>query len=385
LDSNANSGLNIVPVTGRDDLRQFLRVPYTIYADDPNWIAPLLIERREHLAKKNPYFAHARWQGFIASRNGRPVGRISAQVDELHLDRYDDATGFFGFLDAEDNADTFRTLFEAAENWLAEQGMRRVRGPLSFSTNQETGLLIKGFETPPMAMMGHSLPYHAGRIEANGYSKAKDVIAYRLDPRFATPPAMQRLLDRTRNVIRIRPLDKGNLDRDLEILRDIFNDAWAGNWGFVPFTEAEFRDLGHTLKFLIDEDFVQIAEIEGEPAAMIVSMPNINEAIRDLNGRLLPLGWAKLLWRLKVRYPHTGRVPLMGVRARYHRKTLGAALAYAVIHAVRAPIVERGIHTLELSWILEENKGMRTIIESIGGIAYKTYRVYEKELSPPAR
>jgi hypothetical protein len=380
LDSKASSELNIAPVIDRDESQQFLRVPYTIYANDPNWIAPLLIERQEHLAKKNPYFAHARWQGFVALRNGRPVGRISAQVDELHLDRYDDATGFFGFLDAEDNADTFRTLFAAAENWLAKQGMRRVRGPLSFSTNQETGLLIEGFETPPMAMMGHSLPYHAGRIEANGYSKAKDVIAYSLATQFETPPAMQRLLDRTRNVIRTRALDKRNLDRDLEILRDIFNDAWAGNLGFVPFTEAEFRDLGHTLKFLIDEDFVQIAEIEGEPAAMIVSMPNINEAISDLNGRLLPFGWAKLLWRLKVRYPRTGRVPLMGVRACYHRTTLGAALAYAVIQPARTAIVKRGIHTLELSWILEENKGMRTIIESIGGIAYKTYRVYEKEL-----
>jgi hypothetical protein len=191
---------------------------------------------------------------------------------------------------------------------------------------------------------------------------------------------MTRLAEKAgRNVI-IRPLRRKQLKQELEILRDIFNDAWADNWGFTPFTAAEFADIGELLTLLVDDDFVQIAEIDGQPVAMIVALPNINEVIRDLNGRLLPTGWLKLLWRLKIGYPATARVPLMGVRKGYQHKRLGPALAFMVIDAVRQGLIRRRIRNVELSWILEDNSGMRNIIETIGGTAYKRYRVYEKPL-----
>ena len=298
--------LRISAVADRAALDHFIRVPFRVFASDPAWIPPLVLERRLHLSPKaNPYFRHARWQAFIAWRGSTPVGRISAQVDTLHLERYADATGFFGMLDAEDRADTFAALFGAAEQWLREQGMRRVRGPFSLSINEETGLLIEGFDTPPVFMMGHARPYYATRVEALGYRKAVDTFAYRIAADFEPSPVMARLVAAAGKRIRVRPLDRKRFDAEIALLRDIFNDAWAENWGFVPFTGDEFRELGNNLRFLVDPGLIRIAEVDGEPAAFIVVIPNINEAIRGMGGRLAPLGWAKLLWRLKVRHPTT--------------------------------------------------------------------------------
>lgn len=372
----------IQPVTSRD-IGRFVRVPQAILSHDQNWVPPLLLERRMHLSNANPYFKHARWQSWIAYRNGTAVGRISAQIDRLHLERYNDATGFFGMFDAEDDPHTAQALLETAESWLREQGMRRVRGPFSLSINDETGLLVDGFETPPMIMMGHAPPYYARHLAACGYDKAVDVLAYLISADFEPSPAMRRLVERVDGDIHIRPMRRKRLDEDLTILRDIFNDAWSENWGFVPFTEEEFEDLGKNMKFLVDDDFVQIAEVDGRPAAFIALLPNINEAIRDLKGRLLPFGWLKLLWRLKIRYPKTARIPLMGVRRALHHTPLGPALAFRVIAALRDPGKRRGIEQVELSWILEHNDGMRHIIESLGGRAYKRYRVFEKPLATP--
>lgn len=328
----------------------------------------------------NPYFRHARWQAFIAWRGSTPVGRISAQVDTLHLERYADATGFFGMLDAEDRPDTFAALIKAAEQWLREQGMRRVRGPFSLSINEETGLLIEGFDTPPVFMMGHARPYYATRIEAQGYRKAVDMFAYKIAADFAPSQIMARLVAAVAKRVTVRPLDRKRFAGEIALLRDIFNDAWAENWGFVPFTAEEFQELGNNLRFLVDPGLIRIAEVDGEPAAFIVVIPNVNEAIRGLDGRLAPLGWAKLLWRLKVRHPATARVPLMGVRRKYQRTRLGPALAFLVIAAAQPRTLALGVKEVELSWILEDNAGMRSIIESIGGHAYKRYRVYERLL-----
>jgi hypothetical protein len=267
-----------------------------------------------------------------------------------------------------------------AENWLLEKGMRRVAGPYNLSINQELGLLVEGFDTPPMLMMGHARPYYAGRVEENGYRKEKDLLAYIIDSDFKYPRAMQAVLTRTKNNIQTRSLKKSNFKEELEIIRDIFNDAWSQNWGFIPWTTAEFEHLGKDLKMLVDEDLVSFAYVDGEPVAFMVILPNINEAIQDLNGRLLPFGWLKLLWRLKVKYPKTARVPLMGVRSRYHGSLLGAALAFSVIAALQSPATKHGIEKVELSWILEDNKGMRDILEAISGRVYKTYRIYSKEL-----
>ncbi|HQU14924.1 MAG TPA: N-acetyltransferase [Gammaproteobacteria bacterium] len=373
--------LHVEPVEGRRGRAEFLGLLRGIYADDPAWIQPLLLERREHLSARNPYFQHATCQAWIARRGRRPVGRITAQVDQLHLETHQDATGFFGMLEAHDDPEVFTALLDTAEHWLRAQGMRRVRGPFNLSINEESGLLVEGFDTPPMVMMGHARSYYGPRVEANGYAKVMDLLAYRLRTDFAAPPAMQALARRMDQRIRVRPLRRERFDEEVEILRGIFNDAWSGNWGFIPFTEAEFKELGRNLKLLLDDDFIQIAEAGGEPVAMAVALPNLNDAIRDLNGRLLPLGWLKLLWRLKVRCPTSGRVPLLGVSKRYQNSLLGPTLAYMVINSLVAPVRRRGIDMMELSWILETNLRMRAVIEGIGGVAYKRYRVYQKELA----
>ena len=373
--------LHVKPVSDNRDLLQFIRLPWSIYSDDPVWVPPLILERKEHLSPHNPYFEHARYQAWIAYRNEEPVGRISAQIDQLHLDRYADNTGFFGMIEAEDSHEIFKLLFDTAENWLRGNGMRRVLGPFNLSINQEPGLLVDGFDTPPCVMMGHARTYYGARIEGIGYQKAKDLFAYIIDGNFTHTSAMQAIVKRAQKRVTIRSLQKSSFNEDLKIIEDIFNDAWSENWGYIPFTEAEFKQLGKDFKLLLDFELVKIAEVDGAPAAFLVVLPNVNEAIRDLNGRLLPFGWLKLLWRLKVRFTQTARIPLMGVKKRYHDSLLGAALAFMVIQAVQAPGIKRGVKKVELSWILEDNKGMNDIIESIGGTVYKTYRIYSKDLT----
>ena len=376
-----DESLQVVKVEGKSDLNDFIRLPWSLYMDDPMWVPPLLLERRMHLSPKNPYFEHAKFCSWITYRNDKPVGRISAQIDRLHIDRYQDATGFFGMLEAEDNSLTFRTLLGTAENWLRNQGMQRISGPFNLSINQELGLLVDGFDTPPSLMMGHARPYYADRIEKDGYQKEKDLLAYIINTDSKMTAAAKRIMARTKDRIHIRRLQKSDFVNELEIIRNIFNDAWSQNWGFIPWTEAEFEHLGKDLKMLADEELVKIAEVDGKPAAFIVLLPNINEIIQDLNGRLLPFGWLKMLWRLKVKYPNSARIPLMGVRSQYHDSLMGAALAFGVIVEAQQPIIKRGIKEVELSWILEDNAGMRKIIESTSGRVYKTYRIYSKQLT----
>jgi hypothetical protein len=381
LPRKVNSGpLRVVAVEGRRELRQFIRLPWSIYEDDPVWVPPLLLERSEHLSKRNPFFEHAKCKFWLAYRGERPVGRISAQVDQLHLQRYGDSTGFFGFLEAEDNPETFQVLMDTAEKWLSSQGMRRVLGPFNLSINQECGLLVEGFDTSPMVMMGHACPYYSARVEENGYRKEKDLLAYCVDVDFELTKSMRAVIKRAARRVSIRSLRRKHYSEELEILQDIFEDAWSENWGFVPFTKAEFRHLGQNLKYLVHDEYVQIAEVDGSPDAMIIGVPNVNEVIKDLNGRLLPFGWLKLLWRLKVARPKTARVPLMGVRKCHHNSLLGAALAVMVVERVRRLGVKYGAKEVELSWILEDNRGMRNILESIGGVVYKRYRIFGKDL-----
>jgi hypothetical protein len=378
--SHFSQAPRVVKVEGRSAVNDFIRLPWSLYTDDPMWVPPLLLERRMHLSPKNPYFDHAKFCCWLAYRDNKAVGRISAQIDRLHIDRYRDATGFFGMVEAEDDMLTFQALLDTAENWLRRQGMRRICGPFNLSINQELGLLVDGFDTPPSMMMGHARPYYAARMQDNGYRKEKDLLAYLINSNFKITEAAKTIRARKKEQIHIRNLDKSNFVKELEIIRDIFNDAWSNNWHFVPFTNAEFEHLGKDLKMLADEQLVKIAEIDGNPVAFIVVLPNINEVIQDLNGRLFPLGWLKLLWRLKIKYPRSARIPLMGVRRRYHGSTMGAALAFGVIGDAQQPAIDRGIKEVELSWILEDNMGMRNIIESIGGRVYKTYRMYSKDL-----
>lgn len=376
--------LRISEVLTAADKTAFLRVPHLVFADDPNWVAPLDLERREHLdPKKNPYFQHADVQLFVAYDGDRPVGRISAQHDRLRLEHHRDGRGQFGFLDAVDDVRVFAALLGAAEEWLRKRGLTATHGPFNFSINDEMGLLVSGFDTPPNMMMGHALPYYARHLEANGYAKIKDVLAYDYEGLISLPRAMQAMVDKFKasGDLTMRPLSKKHLDRDLAIIIDIFNDAWSENWGFVPMTHEEITALGKNLKMLVGENYISIASYKGAPAAMAITLPNLNDWISDLNGRLLPLGWAKLVWRLLMKPPRSVRMPLMGVRRRYHGTVVGSALAGAVIDTIRTYHLARGTKRGELSWILEDNKPMRRIIEALGGTPYKTYRIYEKSLT----
>lgn len=371
----------LLEVSGKAMLETFIRVPWSVYRGDPYWVPPLITERREALSAKNPFFQHAEWQAWVAYRDGRPVGRISAQIDRLHLEAHDKNTGFFGLIEAPDDQAVFSALFGAAEGWLKGKGMKRVLGPFNLGINQEMGLLVEGFDTPPYVMMGHAPQYYGPAIEAQGYVPAQDTLAYELSAdQFGMPATMRRLLQRHGHRVRARAFDRKNRDADLEAMRGIFNDAWSENWSFVPFTEAEFNAVGKELLMLVPADFIRIAEVDGKPAAFIVMLSNINEAIADLDGRLLPFGWAKLLWRLKVRSPKTARVALMGVRREFQFTRLGPALAFLTIDGLEQPARSRGIERVEMSWILESNRGVRNIIEQVSGKVTKRYRVYSKEL-----
>ena len=375
--------LAIVPVQTSRQWRDFHHLPFKIYADDPHWVAPLLLERKFHFQPAhNPYFQHARAGFFLAYRGDEPVGRITAQVDQLVQDRYQDGTGHFGFIEAIDDAEVFAKLLQAAEDWLRQQGMKRAVGPVSFSFWDQPGLLVDGFETPPSVMMNHHRPYYESRITAEGYRKAEDLIAYHYG--IDAPMAMMnKLVERgLKNGVTIRNIrmDKKHFNSEVALLLDIINDAWSDNWGFVPMTKAEIDDLAGILKLLLRPGDVAIAEYQGKAQAFAAIFPNLNEVIRDMKGRLLPFNWIKLLWRLKVVRPKTARMPMMGVRKEMQNSSLGAALALAVIRSTRNFNVENGVRDAELSWILASNARVRHVIEMVGGRPYKTYRVYEKPL-----
>jgi len=380
MPQNDNLQLTIRPVTGRFLQRRFLKLPWTIYQDDPAWVPPLMMDLEHQLDPENPYFAHARMQSWIAYRGTRAVGRISAQIDRLHLKYQQEECGFFGMLEAENQPETFAELLNTAQTWLKERGMKSVMGPFNLSINQECGLLTSGFETPPFIMMGHAKPYYSHRITEQGFTPIKELLAYIVATDAAPSRAMAAVIKRVNEKIHIRPLDRSNFDDELQIIGDIFNDAWSENWGFIPLTGAELMAMGKDLKLLVDKQFIQIAEIEGKPAAMIVALPNINEIITDLNGRLLPLGWIKLLWRLKVKHPATARVALMGVKKQYQHKLVGAALAFQIIDRVRHHLIRKKVVDVELSWILEDNLEMRKILEAGGSRISKRYTIYRKEI-----
>jgi hypothetical protein len=377
------STLTIRPVKDKADTMAFLKAAFPIFADDPHWVAPLFLERLEHLdPKKNPYFEHAEAQLFIAERNGKPVGRISAQVDRLHLERHQDQTGQFGFIDAEDNPETFAALFNAAEDWLRAKGMKRAMGPFSFSINDETGLLIDGFNTPPNMMMPHHRSYYAAHVESSGYSKTKDLLAFEFDNRAGLTPTLRKMVDRmmASGDLKVRPVNKKDLRNEINVIMSIFNDAWSENWGFIPFTEAELNLLAKNFKMLVPANAVQIASWKGENAAFIVSMPNINEWFQGLDGRVLSWKLPRLIKSVITRKSKSVRVPLMGVLKKYQDTMVGAGLALSVIREASDYQISRGVTHGEFSWVLEDNLRLRHIMESMGARAYKTYRVYEKAL-----
>jgi hypothetical protein len=362
-------------------LDAFIRVPADLYHDDPHWVTPLAMERRQALRPgATPYLRRAAVAYWIARRGARAVGRISAQIDPTAL-ALRPGTGHFGLLAAEDDAEVVAALLETAENWLRGQGIGRVLGPLDLSLNEESGLLVDGFDRPPMMMMPHNPPYLGRLLERAGYAKAKDLLAYLLDCAAGLPAPIRSLLDRPApSGITIRPLRRNDYAAEVRALVDIFNDAWRDNWGFIPFTDEEVALLARQMRPLIDERLVWFAEMGGEAVAFLVCLPNLNEAIADLGGSLLPFGWAKLLWRLKVSGVSTARVPLMGVRRKLAGRVVGGLLPFLLIGAVQPEVLARGIRAVELSWVLEDNTAMRAVAEALCGPAYKTYRLYERAL-----
>lgn len=382
--ADAGAALRVIPVQGRRAVRRFVQMPGAVLADDPAWVAPLVLERMQHLdPARNPYFTEAEAAFWIAQRGERPVGRISAQVDRTSLARYPDI-GHFGFFDVEDSSETTAALLGAAEAWLSDRGMKRVRGPFSLSINDESGVLVDGFDAPPSLMMGHARPWYGQRLEEQGYAKARDLIAYRFDlERHSLPKSAESLVARLAEdpSIEVRAIRMADYGQELRRILEVFNDAWSENWGFVPFTDKAIDRAAKDLKPIIREELVCIAEVNGEPAAFGVGLPNLNEAIADLHGSLLPFGWARLLFRLKAGRIRSGRLPLMGVRRKYHGTFLGAALAWTVIDRLHRAFARLGFREAELSWILEDNLPMRRMIEATGAEAYKTYRVYEKALA----
>ncbi|HEY5070475.1 MAG TPA: dATP pyrophosphohydrolase [Caulobacteraceae bacterium] len=377
-----SGAIDILPVTSGGELERFIRVPMRLMADDPAWVAPLMFERREALsAKHNPFFEHAEAQFWLARRDGRDVGRISAQIDHLARTDPDAPAGYFGMIAAEDDPAIFAALFAVAEDWLRARGRAQVLGPFNLSINEEVGLLIDGFESPPMFMMGHDPRYAAARIEALGYAKAKDVVAYISGVPVFTPGVQARLNRPLPPGVVLRAIRMNRFDEEVRNLVGILNEAWSENWGSAPVTEAETKHLGESLKLILHPRLIWFVEIDGEAAGFGALLPNLNDAIFDLGGKLLPFGWAKLLWRLKVKGVKRGRIPLMGVKRKFARDPRGAFAPFLILDAIRREGVSLGITEAEYSWILEDNAPMRHILESFGARIYKTYRIYGKALA----
>jgi GNAT superfamily N-acetyltransferase len=374
--------LAIVPVSTPAELKRFIRLATTLNAKDPNWVTPLMSERIAALSPKtNPFFQHAEVQLWLAVRDGRDVGRISAQIDALAPADPERPAGNFGLIAAEDDPQVFALLLRTAEAWLKARGCAVATGPFNLSVNEEVGLLVEGFDTPPMVMMGHDPAYAGARVEEQGYSKIKDVYAYLAQITDDIPAAARRRISRgPAPGVTIRMLDMKRYDEEVVTMTDILNDAWRDNWGFTATTEAETRQLGEALKPVIDKRLIWFAEIDGEAAGFVVLLPNINEAIEGLDGKLLPFGWARLLWRLKVAGVKSIRVPLMGIRRKFSDSARGRMLPFQLMAAGSDQARKLGYLQYEFSWVLEDNMPMRRISEACGAHIYKTYRIYEKAL-----
>jgi hypothetical protein len=377
------ASLSIRPIQSKADRKAFVDFAWEVYRDDPAWIPPLKDEVHGLLnPKKNPWFEHARAQLWLAERGGRIVSRISAQVDDLVLEHMGQGTGQWGMFEALD-AEAAAALIQTAEDWLREQRMTRSLGPFSLSIWDEPGLEIEGFEEPPTVMMGHHRPDYEKWVEAAGYGKSKDLLTYEVDITNWSDPTISRLIEmgEKNGRIRIRMVDKSRFDEEARVILGLLNDAWSDNWGFVPLTESEIAYAGKKLKPIIYKELVRIAEYDGEPVAFMITIPDMNALIKDLNGELFPINWAKLLWRLRRPRTERARVPLMGVARKFHGSRLASQLAFMLIEFTRRDAVGTyGIKTGEFGWILEDNKGMLSIAELPGARINHRFRIYEKAL-----
>lgn len=373
----------IRPVETKKDKKAFVDFAWAVYKDDPAWVPPLKDEVLGLITPgKNPWFEHGRAQLWLAERGGRAVGRISAQVDDLVQEHMGTGIGNWGFLDAFDE-ETAHALIATAEDWLRARKMTRSLGPITLSIWDEPGLEIEGFDVPPTAMMGHHRPEYQAWIESAGYQKAKDLLTYEVDIAHWDDPKINRLIAAgERNPhIKIRMVDKSKFDEEAKIILNILNDAWSNNWGYVPLTPAEIAYAGKKLKPIIYNELVRVAEVDGEPVAFMITIPDINELTKDLNGELFPFNFIKLLWRLRNPKVKRSRVPLMGVARKLQQSRMASMLAFMLIEYTRRDCVGKfGIDVGEFGWILEDNKGMLSIAELPGAKINHRFRIYEKQL-----
>ncbi len=373
------SNIEVRTVSSKKYLMKFIKLPWKIYQNDPHWVPPLILDRKNLLnKKKNPFYSHAEMEMFLAYKNNELVGRIAAITNENHNKFHQDKAGFFGFFESTDDKDVSHALFAESEKWLRERGKDTVLGPVNPSTNDEAGLLIKGFDSPPYAMMCHNPEYYSNLIEGQGYEKAKDLYDWFLDIRgMKIPDKILRLAEISlkKYDLTIRNIDIKHLSRDIQFIREIYNDAWSRNWGFVPFTNEEIDHLGADLKQIVIEEFVLLAFKDGRPIGFLLCIPNINEIlIKNRSGRLFPTGIFKLLTGMKK--IKTVRTITLGIVKDFQHIGLGTILYTENIRRAQ----RRNLIGGEMSWILEDNEAMNRPIELLGSKLYKIYRIYQKKL-----
>ncbi len=375
------SDVQVTPVRGSAEKMQFIRFAYSIYRDDPNWVPPLEMERKDFLdPKKNPFFEYGELELFLARRGGQLVGRIAAIRNPRHMQIHGTKEGFFGLFECVNDAGVARALLDTAAAWLRERGMDAMLGPANVSSNQDWGLLIDGFGTPPAIMMPHNPTWYQGLLEANGLTKAKDLYAFELSSSAEPPEKVVRIAEkmRQREGITVRPVNLKDFKGEVERIRDIYNSAWEKNWGFVPFTDAEFDHLAKEMKTVVRPELALMAEVKGEPVAFSLTLPDANQAIKAANGRLtnfgLPIGLAKLV--LASRRINRLRLTILGIKEGYRRRGLDAILYLDTLRNAK----RLGYVGGEISWTLEDNHLVNRAIESMGGQRSKTYRVYQRAL-----
>ena len=376
--------LEVRPVQRRRELSAFIRLPWRLYQGQATWVPPLISERKRHLDRgRNPFFEHAEAEYFLAWRDSRPVGRITAHVDHRFNEFQDNRWGLFGFFESEDDPAVAEALLEAAEGWLRARGRDRMLGPLDFSTNHECGVLVEGHELMPQILENWHHPYYRDLLEGQGLVKAMDLYKWEImaADRDKMLPIIDELADRLEpeHGIRLRRMRRRNLEAEVRAFMDVYNRAWSRNWGFVPLTDSELSHLAKELKPVLDEDFGCVAETaDGEVAGVSLSLPDYNQVLAELNGRLLPLGWFKAL-RAQRRIDEV-RVLALGVKPEYQHTGVAAALYRDVWDSV----LRRAMVGAETGWILEVNQAMNRAMEALTGRIVKRYRLYERLLEPDA-
>jgi len=375
-----NQNPTIRVVKAKSDLMSFIRLPWQIYKDDLHWVAPLLVERKEFLNKtKNPFFKHADVVFYLAERNGQAVGRIAGIVNHNHVEYHQEKAGFFGFFECVNDYQVAKALLDKVRDWLRSKGMEIMRGPANFSSNEEWGFLLEGFDCRPVIMMTYNPPYYLEFAERYGMVKAKDLFAYFIDETSYPPQRVLRMAEsiRKRQNIRLRSLNMKEFKEEVEGIKQIYNAAWSKNWGFVPMTDQEFDHLAKNLKQIVDPHMVFIAEVDGRPAGFSLALPDFNQVLARLNGRLFPLGILKLLWHTKIRNKIDGvRIITMGVVPEFQKRGIDTVF-YVQSFDVG---VKRGYRWAEMSWVLEDNTLMNRVMQLLGAKLYKKYRIYEKRI-----